>query len=620
MDCVTTAEYGFLVNGRPRGSVIPSRGLRQGCPLSPYLFLFCAEALSSLLRQAEVSGELMGFRCSRSGPRVSHLFFADDSLIFGRANGREAESIRRILQCYEYASGQQVNFDKSAITFSPNVLPADRTSVLGILGLGSVATHDKYLGLPTVIGRNKKRTFASICDKVQKRIRGWKRSFFSAGGREILIKAILQAVPNYMMSMFQLPVATCDKLRSIILQFWWGTNNDKRKIAWVKWEDVCQPKSKGGLGFKDLVLFNQAMVAKQVWRLMQSPHSLAARVLKYKYFPNTSILDAKDRQGSSHLWSSLIWGLKLLHLGLRKVVGDGQSVDAFRDPWIPRPVSFRPISPAPIDGVMVSELIGSEGTWDVQTLSQYFLSLDIDVILGIPLRGGQCEDGWCWHYNSNGCYSVKSGYKVAIDREAWEEFCGVSYGGGLGASLGVWVGEVVAGGDGTGMDGLVSGEPERCRWWPPGWGVCVIWWMLSPWERFYGLGGVIRGHAGEVWAAWAVGVVGDFQVAVAELLAVRMGLLWTTRLGFAVVRVETDSSVVSSWINCLDNILMYKPIIDEILSLLAAAGGGSCYAISRDANGVAHALAKSVTSSIGVQVWTDACPRFISAPVTVDLI
>ncbi|KAM6596535.1 hypothetical protein CsatA_007059 [Cannabis sativa] len=775
MDCVTTAEYGFLVNGRPRGSVVPSRGLRQGCPLSPYLFLFCAEALSSLLRQAEASGELMGFRCSRSGPRVSHLFFADDSLIFGRANGREAESIRRILQCYEYASGQQVNFDKSAITFSPNVLPADRTSVLGILGLGSVATHDKYLGLPTVIGRNKKRTFASICDKVQKRVRGWKRSFFSAGGREILIKAILQAVPNYMMSMFQLPVATCDKLRSIILQFWWGTNNDKRKIAWVKWEDVCQPKSKGGLCFKDLVLFNQAMVAKQVWRLMQSPHSLAARVLKYKYFPNTSILDAKDRQGLSHLWSSLIWGLKLLHSGLRKVVGDGQSVDAFRDPWIPRPVSFRPISPAPIDGVMVSELIGLEGTWDVQTLSQYFLSLDIDVILGIPLRGGggggRCEDGWCWHYNSNGCYSVKSGYKVALDmvserngcssadlahwwngmwnlkipqkvkiflwrmyhralptnsqllkrkllvqplchrcgeetespehalvycsslcplwsklrlwnvlnrgrcgslsellvylfevlersdfallamvwwwvwydrnsvlfgkkqsrlevidvlaREAWEEFCGVRSGGcGLGASVGGVGGRGSGGGgDGTVVDERGSGEPRGCRWWPPGEGefVLSVDAAVTPGRGFAGLGGVIRGHAGEVWAAWAVGAVGDFQVAVAELLAVRMGLLRATRLGFALVRVETDSSVVSSWINCLDNILMYKPIVDEILSLLAAAGGGSCYAISRDANGVAHALAKSVTSSIGVQVWTDACPRFISAPVTADL-
>ncbi|XP_060961202.1 uncharacterized protein LOC133031689 [Cannabis sativa] len=776
MDCVTTPEYCFLVNGKPKGCVVPSRGLRQGCPLSPYLFLFCAEALSTMLRQAEVSGDLMGFRCSRYGPRVSHLFFADDSLIFGRANGGEAESIHRILQCYEQASGQQVNFDKSAITFSPNVLPADRTSVLGILGLGSVATHDKYLGLPTVIGRNKKRTFASICDKVQKRVRGWKRSFFSAGGREILIKAILQAVPNYLMSIFQLPVATCDQLRSIILQFWWGTKNDKRKIAWVKWENVCQPKSKGGLGFKDLRLFNQAMVAKQVWRLLHSPNSLAGRVLKCKYFPTTSILEAKDRQGSSHLWSSLMWGLELLQSGLRKVVGDGQSVNAFRDPWLPRPRTFRPISLAPGGTVMVSDLIGGQGSWDVGSLSRYFMQADIDIILGIPLRYGPCADRWCWHYTSNGCYSVKSGYAVALDmvsesngsssgdqahwwnglwnlrvpqkikifvwrmyfralptnsqlikrkiplqplchrcgeemetsehalvycsslrhlwlklqlwkvlsrgrsaslaellvylfevldanrftllamvwwwlwydrnsvlfgktqsrldvidvlaKEALEEFhgVGISCGGRVLGASDTGVARLGSGGGG-GSCGLgrlrrEGGGVVRPRWCVPGVGefVLSVDAAVTPGRGFAGFGGVIRGADGVVWASWAVGAVGDLQVAVAELLALRVGLVWAKSLGFSLVRVESDSTVVTSWVNFPDNILMFKPIVEEIISLLAAVGGGSCCAISRDANGVAHALAKSVTSPIGVHLWTDACPRFITAPVTADLI
>ncbi|KAM6589756.1 hypothetical protein CsatA_012361 [Cannabis sativa] len=773
MDCVSTPEYSFLVNGRPRGCVVPSRGLRQGCPLSPYLFLFCAEALSTMLQQAEAAGDLMGFRCSRAGPRVSHLFFADDSLIFGRANGREAESLRRILQCYENASGQQVNFEKSAITFSPNVLPADRTSVLGILGLGSVATHDKYLGLPTVIGRNKKRTFASICDKVQKRVRGWKRSFFSAGGREILIKAILQAVPNYLMSIFQLPVATCDKLRSIILQFWWGTQNDKRKIAWVKWESVCQPKSKGGLGFKDIRLFNQAMVAKQVWRLLQSPDSLAARVLKQKYFPTLSILEAKDRPGSSHLWSSLVWGLELLQSGMRKGVGDGQSVHAFRDPWLPRPRSFRPISPAPSDDVMVSDLIGANGVWDITLLSNYFLRMDMDVILGIPLGDGRCADWWCWHYSPNGCYTVKSGYALALDLvrdrnggssvdqahwwngmwnlrvpqkvkiflwrmyhralptnsqlikrkipvqplcqrcgedsetpehalvfcsalrplwmklriwhvlhhgrtgslaelliylfdvldhqnfallamiwswlwydrnsvlfgkkqsrlevidvlalEALEEFhgVGVSAGGHVLGDPGPGGGRVGGSGGGVGRPrGDGGGGVRRGRWWPPGMGefVLSVDAAVTPGRGFAGFGGVVRDGEGVVWAAWAGGTVGDFQVAVAELLALREGLKRVVRLGFSLARVETDSSVVCSWINFPDNILLFKPIVEEIISLLAAVGGGSCCAISRDANGVAHALAKSVTSFNGGHLWADACPRFISDPVTADLI
>uniref|UniRef100_A0A803NHI3 Reverse transcriptase domain-containing protein n=1 Tax=Cannabis sativa TaxID=3483 RepID=A0A803NHI3_CANSA len=471
MDCVSSAEYAFLVNGRPRGSVVPSRGLRQGCPLSPYLFLFCAEALSMLLQQAETSGDLMGFRCSRSGPRVSHLFFADDSLIFGRANGREAESIRRILQCYERASGQQVNFDKSAITFSPNVQPADRTSVLGILGLGSVATHDKYLGLPTVIGKNKKRTFASICDKVRKHCAGWKLSFFSRA--EILINA--RKVPNYLMSMFRFTAGlSCDKLRSIILQFWWGTKGDKKKIAWVNWDDVCQPKVKGGLGFKDLVLFNQDMVAKQVWRLFQSPDSLPGRVLKHKYFPGTSILEAKDRQGSSHLWSSLIWGLELLRIGMRKVFGDGHSIDAFRDPWIPRPRTFRPITPVPSASVKVHDLIDVGGGWNLQALAQHFFQMDIDAILGIPVGCGVGADRWCWHFSSSGAYTVKSGYVVALD---------------------------------------VLGERLTCF----------------------------------------------------ELLAMRVGSGGHLCLVTKLVRVETDSSIVNSWITFLILIFQDKPIVEEII-------------------------------------------------------
>uniref|UniRef100_A0A803QQC3 Reverse transcriptase n=1 Tax=Cannabis sativa TaxID=3483 RepID=A0A803QQC3_CANSA len=107
----------------------------------------------------------MGFRCSRSGPRVTHLFFTDDSLMFGRANGGDTETIKRILLTYETASGQKINFEKSAITFSLNVQQVDQDGVLRVLGLTSMATHDKYLGLPTVIGRNKQQVFEGICKK-----------------------------------------------------------------------------------------------------------------------------------------------------------------------------------------------------------------------------------------------------------------------------------------------------------------------------------------------------------------------------------------------------------------------------------------------------------------------
>uniref|UniRef100_A0A803QJX1 CCHC-type domain-containing protein n=1 Tax=Cannabis sativa TaxID=3483 RepID=A0A803QJX1_CANSA len=105
IDCVMTPQYTLLINGRPKGRVILTRGLCQGCPLSPYLFIFYAESLSSLFSLAEARSELMGFWCFRSGPRVTHLFFEDDSLVFGRAKGGDTKTIKRILLTYEAASG-----------------------------------------------------------------------------------------------------------------------------------------------------------------------------------------------------------------------------------------------------------------------------------------------------------------------------------------------------------------------------------------------------------------------------------------------------------------------------------------------------------------------------------
>ena len=121
MLCVSTVRYNVLVNGREVGPIISKRGLRQGDPLSPYLFILCAEGLSSLIKRAESEGVLHGCRVSRTGPTVSHLLFADNSLFFFRASERECNVMKKLLLQYEEASGQGVNFTKSGIMFSSNV-------------------------------------------------------------------------------------------------------------------------------------------------------------------------------------------------------------------------------------------------------------------------------------------------------------------------------------------------------------------------------------------------------------------------------------------------------------------------------------------------------------------
>ena len=120
MKCVTTVRYHIKVNGVPTEQFVPTRGLRQGDPLSPYLFVICAEGLSALLHDAEEHGRISGVKICQTAPSVSHLLFADDSVILLKARQEEATALHDILELYENCSGQCINTEKSAIMFSPN--------------------------------------------------------------------------------------------------------------------------------------------------------------------------------------------------------------------------------------------------------------------------------------------------------------------------------------------------------------------------------------------------------------------------------------------------------------------------------------------------------------------
>ena len=120
MSYITTPSFSILVNGRPYGNIIPFRGIRQGDPLSPYLFLLCAEGFTSLLAKAEVDGIIKGVSICRRAPKICNLPFADDSLLFCHATQIEAEIINDILQLYAHASGQSIHLEKSSVYFSSN--------------------------------------------------------------------------------------------------------------------------------------------------------------------------------------------------------------------------------------------------------------------------------------------------------------------------------------------------------------------------------------------------------------------------------------------------------------------------------------------------------------------
>ena len=204
MECVSTVEYRIRFNAEESESFKPTRGLRQGDPLSPYLFLLCTEGLTALLTHAEENGNISGVKVCRDAPSVTNLLFADDSLILMKANLQSAETLKSVLDSYCAASGQMVSVDKSSIFFSPNTGVDTREQMCTILNIMTEALNDKYLGLPANVGLDKTDCFQYLIDRIVQRISGWKEKLLSAGGKEILLKAVVQAIPTYAMSVFKI--------------------------------------------------------------------------------------------------------------------------------------------------------------------------------------------------------------------------------------------------------------------------------------------------------------------------------------------------------------------------------------------------------------------------------
>ena len=246
-----------------------------------------------------------GFSLCKRGPKISHLFFADGNLLFCRARVEDVIKIQEILGRYEVASDQKINFEKTTILFSKNVPMSAKEQVQNLLGVPEIREYEKYLGLLVVVGRNKRAILNYIKDLVWGKLQGWKEKLLSQARKEVLLKAVVQAISTFAVSCFRLPVGLCQDIEMLICKFWWGQKGDRRKIHWRKREVLCKPKMEGGEGldFKDLCKFNEAMLAKQVWKLLHDTKSLFYKVFKTKYFPNCSLFEAKS-SSCSFAWKS----------------------------------------------------------------------------------------------------------------------------------------------------------------------------------------------------------------------------------------------------------------------------------------------------------------------------
>ncbi|XP_019178991.1 PREDICTED: uncharacterized protein LOC109174178 [Ipomoea nil] len=357
---------------------------------------FIPEGLSLLLQKAHMMGYIHGCRVARGAPPISHLFFADNSLLFFRANVQEATVIKQCLNRYENLSGQKVNFHKSNICFSRNTQEAERLAVADCLQVDQAPNFGKYLGLPSFVGRNKKAAFAYVEDKIRQRIGSWNKKLLSQADSVTL------------------------SIERTMNRYWWGSGTNRR-IHWKAWDKLCVPKNYGGLGFKDLRKFNLAMLGKQGWRFLTNPNTLVAKVYKARYYPNTSFVDATIGNCPSYCWRSIMAAHDIIVSGVRRRVGNGKSTLIWGHPWLPDDPSplVQTEMPIQLRDAPVAGLIDQQtNTWDPHILSDIFIPEDVNRILMIPVSPDY-EDSWYWLGDPRAIYSVRNAYRKLVSDYAY---------------------------------------------------------------------------------------------------------------------------------------------------------------------------------------------------------
>ncbi|GAU41508.1 hypothetical protein TSUD_302460 [Trifolium subterraneum] len=324
MHCVTSSNFSLLWNGNKLPSFKPTHGLRQGDPLSPYLFILCMEKLSISINSVVHQGAWDPIRISNTGPHLSHLLFADDVLLFTKAKNSQIRFITNLFDRFGLASGLKINLSKSRAFYSSGIPQAKINKLTSLSGIRSTVSLDKYLGFPILKGRAKRNDFNFIIDKMQSRLASWKNRLLNKPGRLALASSVLSSIPTYYMQIAWLPQSICDSIDQTTRKFLWKDSNNKG-IHLVGWNKIARPKNLGGLGIRPAREANTSLLGKLVWDMVQSSNKLWVNLLSNKYVAGPEILHSNSHSTGSPTWSSIIHAKNVLKDGFSWRAGSGSS-------------------------------------------------------------------------------------------------------------------------------------------------------------------------------------------------------------------------------------------------------------------------------------------------------
>ena len=259
---ISSTRFHILWNGSPLPEVVPSQAIRQGDPLSPYLFILCLERLSIKLTEVVRNKSIHQLKF-RNGVHLLHLFFADDIFLFTRDTARDCTNLNRLLLVFCKMSGQIETATKLKTWFSPRTPRRIKEQVVGILGLPTTDRIGTYLGTSIFSTRRTASSYQYLVDNIRKRIEGWQARYLSMAGWATLIKASVTSIPIYAMQTAILPQKICHHIDKLKCHFLLGDTNSRRGCHIVNWETVTLPKEARGLRITSTRHRDQAILMNQ---------------------------------------------------------------------------------------------------------------------------------------------------------------------------------------------------------------------------------------------------------------------------------------------------------------------------------------------------------------------
>ncbi|XP_021994822.1 uncharacterized protein LOC110891434 [Helianthus annuus] len=333
MLCVSTPSYSICVNGSVHGYFKGKRGLRQGDPISPYLFTLVMEVLTCQLQHASSIDSSFRFHNKCQRQRIINLCFADDLFLFARGDVRSVSCIMNALSQFSHMSGLIPNVQKST-SFFCNVPQHVKEAILGIMPFVEGELPVRYLGVPLISTRLLYKDCSILIERLEKRILNWKNRLLSFAGRLQLMLSVLSSMHIFWASVLILPARVIKELETKMRNFLWSQDTSfQRGKTKVSWNSICKPKYEGGLGLRRIQDVNKALMVSHIWSIITKRDSLWVQWIYSNRLRNSNFWECRIPSVCCWSWRKILQLRPIIRNFIWSKLGDGGMTSAWYDRW-----------------------------------------------------------------------------------------------------------------------------------------------------------------------------------------------------------------------------------------------------------------------------------------------